>query len=83
MPRGIRPETLRAWGRALRGPLERSGRRPAARRVEVIEVAPAPSPVLGEIEISLAGKRQLVVRGDWSPSQVAELVVALEAKGQR
>lgn len=79
--RGIRPETLRAWGRALRGPLEpRSRRRDVPRDLEFIEVAEAgPAERIAEARVEISvGTRRLTCFSTWSPAELAALVRALE-----
>ena len=78
---GIRPETLRAWGRALRGPLDpRSKRRGAPRDLAFVEGAGDPAaaqPAEARVEISV-GTRRLTCFATWSPTELAALVRALE-----
>lgn len=82
--RGIRPETLRSWGRALRGPLEpRSKRRAVPRDLGFIEVADGRDgerATEARVEISV-GTRRLTCFANWSPTELAALVRALEDEG--
>jgi hypothetical protein len=83
--RGVRAETLQAWGRAIRGPLRRRRprTRPMAKSIALVEVAsglPADSPADRRIEIDLSEGRRLVVHANWTPALIAEIARALEVK---
>jgi len=72
---GLHPQTLRVWGRAVRGPLRKRARtRPPARTVELVEL---PKDDTGElrVEVEFPGGRRLVVAG----ALTADLLVALIA----
>src|SRR5687767_4943391 len=83
-PLGIQAETLRIWGRAVRGPLKhwaRSRTRPVPRKIELVEVADG---VGGEveprIEIALINGRRLTLFTTWTPQLIAEIASALEGE---
>ena len=87
-PRGIRAETLRTWGRELRGPLPppgRSQKRPVTRRPRFVEVRAAARAVAAAdhrappVEIVLKNGRRLALFGELSAKRLAELAAALEA----
>jgi hypothetical protein len=65
--------TLRAWGRAIRGPLPRGRRsrtRPVTRRVDFVEVsstAPTPAAAQPRIELILPTGTRVLVFVDWTP----------------
>lgn len=82
-PRKIYPETLRAWGRAIRGPLPRGRRsrtRPVPRALELVEVGREERPHAREpnVEIITRSGCRLMMFTEWAPEQLAELVVLLE-----
>lgn len=81
--RGIRADTLQAWGREVRGPLRRRSRtRLVPRRIEVVEVGPAgreTREVERRLEIVLTTGRRLVLFTDWTPKLIAEVAAQLEA----
>jgi hypothetical protein len=81
--RGIRPETLQAWGRAIRGPLRRRSRtRPVPRNLEIVEVGAARHERDGLetlIEVTLTNGHRLELFTGWTPKQIAEFVAQLEA----
>ena len=79
-PLGIQPETLRAWGRTIRGPLERrSRRRPVPRDVELVEVEGGVSAAFEpRIEVALINGRRLTIFTAWTPKMIAEIAGALE-----
>jgi transposase-like protein len=86
---GIGPETLRVWGRQVRGPLRggalrtlqsRSPRRPIPEAVELVEVglvAPAAA-TEQQVEILLRDGRHIHVVGTWTTEMIAALVGALD-----
>lgn len=77
---GMQETTLRAWARAIRGPLERRSRgRPVARSVELVE-AQALAAVAGvSVELGLKNGRRLLLCGEWTATRIAELAAALES----
>jgi hypothetical protein len=81
-PLGIQANTLRIWGRAVRGPLKhwaRSRTRPVPRKVELVEVEGGLSGgVEPRIEIALINGRRLTVFTSWTPKLIAEIASALE-----
>ena len=83
--RGIHAETLRLWGRRIRGPLRRRSRtRPVTRNFEVVEVGGAPSSASRRteserrIEVTLPSGCRFVLFVDWTPELVAEFAMLLE-----
>ena len=88
---GLHPQTLRLWGRAIRGPLRRRSRpRPLPRSVELVEVTEsdpseccveAPDRASSElrVEVEFGDGRRLVVAGALSADMIVALVTALEA----
>jgi transposase-like protein len=78
-PRGIADETLRVWGRQVRGALQRRSRsRPVARSLEVIELGTGSKPEPLNVEIVLRNGLRLALVGDLVPAQLAAIVRALE-----
>jgi transposase-like protein len=83
--RGIHAETLRLWGRRIRGPLrrQRSRTRPVTRNFEVVEVGSVGPTMHADsgrrIEVTLPSGCRFVLFVDWTPELVAEFAVLLEA----
>ena len=75
---GVSASALMAWGRMVRGPLPSTRRKPVQRSIEVVEVRKDESAAEPRIEIRSPRGSRLTVFGAWTPSQVAELVRALE-----
>lgn len=83
--RGIRPEQLQAWGRAIRGPLKTYSKKPkkqsSSRSIELVELVEDVRNESGasvHVDIELRNGRQLSLSGSWTISQLAELVRVLE-----
>ena len=76
---GVNPGTLRAWGRAIRGPLrKRSRTRPVAREVDLVEV-PKDDASEVRVELDFGNGRRLVVAGALTSEMIVELAAAFEA----
>ena len=79
---GVHAETLRLWGRAIRGPLRhrRSRTRPVPRTIEIVEVNGARRTSNDEprIEVITSSGCRLRLFVDWSPDLVAELIALIE-----
>ena|SRR5687768_642766 len=77
---GVSASALMAWGRAIRGPLPNSRRRPVQRTIEVVEVRKDEGTIEPRIEISLVSGCRLTVFGAWTPALIGELVRTLEGE---
>src|SRR4051812_41723256 len=82
--RGIRPDLLQAWGRAIRGPLRRRSRtRPVSRALQIVEVGigrPRRDPAVPRVELILNDGRRVLLFADWTPQLMAEFVKSLESR---
>lgn len=82
-PRGLSAESLRRWGRAVRGALRtRSPKRSVPRSVELVElVTPRvvdEAPRRYSIEIVLQNGRRVALVGDIADERLVTIVAALE-----
>lgn len=81
--RGIHPETLRSWGRAIRGPVERRSRKgPGPREVKLVEL---PKSETGDVrvELELGNGRRMVVVGELTTEMIVKLAAAIDSGGER
>jgi len=78
-PRGIHPETLRSWGRSIRGPVRRGSRmRAVPREVELVEIQKDETGGV-RVELELGNGRRMVVFGELTTEMIVELAAAMDA----